>query len=185
MMDDPVAMEAVAARVGYKAPHGPGLLLAGPAEQVASGEALPAPPRDGDREAAVGGVKQRAEGVDPHGVGDLAVSGPVLPGDQPPASNQRAARVHRVHGGLPGESAQILACEAERRARGAGRGTRRHSACHSTRRYSARPERTGWTTTRPELQGQHAPLPTGRSAPDRKMTTCVGRPAATRAALTS
>jgi hypothetical protein len=67
MMDDTVAKEAVAARVGDKALHGPGLLLGGAAEQVAGGEPRPAPPRDGDREAAVGGVEQVAEASVPIG----------------------------------------------------------------------------------------------------------------------
>jgi hypothetical protein len=62
-VDDAVAVEAVAARVGHKVLHGPGLLHDCPAEQVAGGEPGPAPPRDGDGEAAVGGVEQRAEGV--------------------------------------------------------------------------------------------------------------------------
>ena len=38
VMHDAVAMEAVAARVGDNALHGSGLLLGGPAEEVASGE---------------------------------------------------------------------------------------------------------------------------------------------------
>jgi hypothetical protein len=41
MVDDAVAMKAVAARVGDKALHGPGLLLGGPGEQVAGGEPGP------------------------------------------------------------------------------------------------------------------------------------------------
>ena len=48
MMDDAVAVEGVAARVGDKAFQGPGLLLGGPAEQVAGGESGPALARDGD-----------------------------------------------------------------------------------------------------------------------------------------
>lgn len=41
MVDDAVAMKAVAARVGDKALHGLGLLLIGPTEQVAGGEPSP------------------------------------------------------------------------------------------------------------------------------------------------
>jgi hypothetical protein len=42
MMHHAVAMEAVAARVGHNARHGPGLLLDGPAEPVPGGEPSPA-----------------------------------------------------------------------------------------------------------------------------------------------
>jgi hypothetical protein len=59
-MHDPVAMEAIAARVGHKALHGPGLLLGLPAEQVASREQSAASSRDHYGEAAVGGVEQEA-----------------------------------------------------------------------------------------------------------------------------
>lgn len=48
MVDDTVAMEAVVARVGDKALHGPGLLLGDPAEQVAGGEPAAALLRDRD-----------------------------------------------------------------------------------------------------------------------------------------
>jgi hypothetical protein len=41
MVDDAVAMEAVAARIGDKALHGPGLLLGRPAEQVPGREPGP------------------------------------------------------------------------------------------------------------------------------------------------
>jgi hypothetical protein len=102
MVDDAVAMEAVAARVADEALHSPGLLLGGPAEQVVGGETSPAPPRDGDREAAVAGVDHVPDRVGPHGVADLAVRGLVLPGDQPPGSDQCVAGLHLVHGDLPG-----------------------------------------------------------------------------------
>src|SRR5829696_2045173 len=101
MVDDAVAVKAVAARVGHIALHGPGLLLGGPAEQVAGGEPGPTPARDRDGKAAVGGVEQVAQGVGPHRIGDLAVSGSVLPGEQPPGPNERLATVHVAHGGLP------------------------------------------------------------------------------------
>src|SRR5215213_2319368 len=109
MMDDAVAVEAVAAGVGDKALHGPGLLLSGPTEQVARGEPGPAPPRDGDGKAAIGGVEQVAQGVGPHRITDLAVIGPVLPGEQPPRPNERITRLLIVHAQPPDELAQSLA----------------------------------------------------------------------------
>jgi hypothetical protein len=57
---------------------------------VASGSAAHPPPPT----AAIGGLDQVAEDVGAHRIGDLAVGGPVLPGDQPPGSNQRVVRVH-------------------------------------------------------------------------------------------
>ena len=88
--------EAVATRVGHKAPHGPGLLLGGPAEQVPGGEPSPASCEIG---STVRGVEQGAEGVGAHGVGDLAVSGSVLPGKQPPGPNEHLATVDFARGG--------------------------------------------------------------------------------------
>src|SRR5215207_10456848 len=108
MVNDAVAVEAVAARVGDKALYGLGLLLGGPAELVAGGEPDPTCPRDCHREAGVGGIGHLAVGVGPQRVGDLAVSGLVLPGNQPPGANQRVVCLHLVHGGLPVESAQML-----------------------------------------------------------------------------
>src|SRR5215211_6071097 len=110
-------MEAVAARVGHIALHDPGFLLGGPAEQVAGGEPGPTPPRDRHREAAVGGVEQGAQGVGPHRIGDLAVSGLVLPGEQLPGPNQRLVTVHVAHGGLPDVIPYCLASGAAARRR--------------------------------------------------------------------
>jgi hypothetical protein len=66
-MHDAVAMEAVAARVGDKALHGPGSFLGGPAEEVGSGEPSAACSRDHDGKAIVSGVEQGAECVGPIG----------------------------------------------------------------------------------------------------------------------
>jgi hypothetical protein len=101
VMHDAVAMEAVAARVGHKALHRPGLFLGGPAEEVASGEPNAARPRDQHGKAAVGGVEQGAECVGAHRVGDPAVIGLVLPRAQLPGPDQRLVPVHIAHGDLP------------------------------------------------------------------------------------